>query len=34
MPTTEATVVLLHADASNICTVDVYWDRLLLTPVP
>ena len=33
-PTSVMTLVLLHADNSNICTIDVFWDSLLLTPIP
>jgi hypothetical protein len=30
----EITLVMLHNDSSNICTIDVYWDRVRLEPVP
>lgn len=32
-PTNEVTVTLKHGDSSDICTVDVYWDRVLVTPL-
>jgi hypothetical protein len=33
-PVSELTLALMHVDSSNICTVDVYWDDVSLTPRP
>jgi hypothetical protein len=32
-PVSAMTLDLAHFDNSNICTVDVYWDHILLTPL-